>query len=113
MLAARAAGKMPIGTAYYQNIADLEAVVRSARREKALGYEGKTVIHPTHVKPVNEVFTPTAEEIAFARRVIEAYESAEREGKGATTVDGRLVEHLHMREARWMLEVARKAGGLR
>ena len=106
MLAARAAGKMVIGTVYAQNIRDLEAVARSARREQALGYNGKLVIHPSHVEPVNEVFTPTREEIAYARKVIDAFEAA---GRGAITVDGKLIEHLHATEARWLLDVARAA----
>ncbi len=110
MLAARAAGEIPIGTPYAQDIRDLDAVAQSARREHALGYEGKLVIHPSHIKPVNEVFTPTQEEIVYARRVIEAFEAADR---GAITVDGRLIEHLHVTEARRLLEVARKAGALR
>ena len=113
MLAARAAGKMPIGTAYYLNISDIEAVVHSAQRERAMGYEGKTLIHPTHVKPIKEVFTPTAQEIEFAQRVIEAFAKAEREGRGAITVDGRMIEHLHVTEARWTLEAAHRAGVLK
>lgn len=112
MLAARAAGKVPIGTAFHLDISDLEALVRSARRERTLGFEGKMVIHPTHVKPVNEVFTPTREEIEHARRVINAYAAAEREGRGAIRVEGRLVEHMHAEEARRVLEIAHLAGVL-
>ena len=107
VLAARAAGKMPIGPACIQNIRDLEAVARSARRGRALGYDGKLAIHPSHVKPTNEAFTPTQEEIAYARKLIDAFEAA---GRGAISVDGKLIEHLHVSEARWMLEVARAAG---
>ena len=109
LLAARAAGKMPIATPNAQNIRDLEAVARSARRQQALGYDGKMVIHPSHIKPVNEVFTPTQEEIAYARKVIGAFEVADR---GAISVDGKLIEHLHVTEARRLLEVARMAGVL-
>lgn len=113
LLAARAAGKMPIGTAFYMGISNLEAAEQSARRERHLGYEGKTAIHPSHVPVINKVFTPTEEEIDFAQRVIEGFEQAEKEGRGAITIDGRLIEHLHVTEARWTLEAARKAGVLK
>ena len=109
MLAARAADKVPLGSPYTENIRDLDAVARSASRERALGYEGKLVIHPSHVKPVNEAFTPTQEEIAYALKVIEAFEAA---GRGAISVDGKLIEHLHVTEARRLLEVGRRAGVL-
>ena len=109
MLAARAAGMMPVGPACIQNIGDLEAVARSARRDRDLGYDGKLAIHPSHVKPVNDAFTLTQEEIAYARKLIDAFEAA---GRGAISVDGKLIEHLHVTEARWLLEVAQRAGVL-
>jgi len=107
MLAARAAGVMAIGTPYAQNIRDLDAVARQAKRQRDLGLDGKTVIHPTHVDIANAAFTPSAEEIAFAQKVITAYEASDR---GAISVDGKLIEHLHVSEARWALDVARQAG---
>jgi citrate lyase subunit beta/citryl-CoA lyase len=107
MLAARAAGVMAIGTPYAQDIGDLDAVARQAKRQRDLGLDGKTVIHPTHVDIANAAFTPTAEEIAFAQKVITAYEASDR---GAISVDGKLIEHLHVSEARWALDVARQAG---
>jgi len=107
MLAARSAGVMAIGTPYAQNIRDLDAVARQAKRQRDLGLDGKTVIHPTHVDIANAAFTPSAEEIAFAQKVITAYEASD---KGAISVDGKLIEHLHVSEARWALDVARQAG---
>ena len=107
MLAARSAGVMAIGTPYAQNIRDLDAVARQAKRQRDLGLDGKTVIHPTHVDIANAAFTPSAEEIAFAQKVITAYEASDR---GAISVDGKLIEHLHVSEARWALDVARQAG---
>lgn len=107
MLAARAAGVMAIGTPYAQDIRDLDAVARQAKRQRDLGLDGKTVIHPTHVDIANAAFTPSAEEIAFAQKVITAYGASDR---GAISVDGKLIEHLHVSEARWALDVARQAG---
>jgi citrate lyase subunit beta/citryl-CoA lyase len=108
LLAARANGKMPIG-AVYRDVRDLDGLVRSAQREKVLGFEGKMAIHPSHIAGINSVFTPSKEEIAAARRVVEGFEEAERVGKGAVVVDGKLVEHLHATEARMVLERARQA----
>ena len=109
LVAARAAGKMPVGTVF-QRVPDIEGLYAAAHRERDLGYEGKMVIHPSHIGPVHEVFTPSAEEIDYARRVVEAYEASEREGRGATTVDGKLIEHLHADDARYVLDIARQAG---
>ena len=82
-------------------------MARQAKRQRDLGLDGKTVIHPTHVDIANAAFTPSAEEIAFAQKVITAYEASDR---GAISVDGKLIEHLHVSEARWALDVARQAG---
>lgn len=112
LLAARAAGVMALGPAFLY-VHPLEDVVASARRDRVMGFDGKTAIHPSHIDPVNEVFTPTQEEIAYARRVIEAYEAAERDGRGAIKLEGKLIEHLHATEARWLLEAAKAAGVLR
>lgn len=109
MLAARMAGVMAIGTPYAQNVRDLEGVARQARRQRDLGLDGKTIIHPTHVPIANEAFTPNPEEIAFAQKIIEAYEASDR---GAITVEGKLIEHLHVAEARWAIEIARQAGAI-
>lgn len=111
LVAARAAGKMPIGTVF-QDVPNIEGLFRASRRERVLGYEGKMVIHPTHIGPVHEVFTPNAEEIDYATRVVQAYEESERDGRGATTVDGKLIEHLHADDARYVLDIARQAGAL-
>ena len=96
----------------FQNVLDMGGLYSAARRERVLGYEGKMIIHPTHISLVNDVFTPSAEEIGYARRVVEAYEEAEREGRGATTIDGKLIEHFHADDARYVLDIARQTGSL-
>ncbi|MEK7214205.1 MAG: CoA ester lyase [Chloroflexota bacterium] len=109
MVAARAAGAMALGTPWVENIADIEGARRSAQRERRLGLVGKCLIHPTHVQVVNEAFTPSGEEIAYAQKVVTAYESA---GRGAIQVDGKLIEHLHVAQMRQVLDIARLAGKL-
>jgi citrate lyase subunit beta/citryl-CoA lyase len=57
--------------------------------------DGKTLIHPGQIATANEVFAPSAEEVAAARKIVAAFEQPENQGKGAITVDGRMVELLH------------------
>ncbi len=77
-----------------------------ARQGKLFGFDGKTLVHPSQVEPANEVWAPTAEEVDFASRVIEAFEAAEAAGQGVITVDGRMIENLHVDNARRVLAVA-------
>ena len=71
---------------------------------------GKPIIHPSRGEVVNQIFTPTREEVDHARRVIEAFEAAREAGKGASQLDGELVENLHVEIARRILMIAEKAG---
>ena len=98
LTAARAAGIDAID-APYPAYEDPEGYRRSATRASLLGFDGKWAIHPGQVGIANEVFSPTAEEIAAARDSIEVYRSAEAEGVGAIGRDGRLVDAAHMRHA--------------
>jgi citrate lyase subunit beta / citryl-CoA lyase len=85
---------------------DAEGFAASCRQGRELGFDGKTLIHPTQIGPANAAFSPTAEEIARARHIIAAYEDAAADGRGAVRIDGRLVEALHVEEARRMLALA-------
>ena len=71
-----------------------------------MGFDGKTLVHPSQVEPANAAWSPTADEIELAERIIEAYTAAEAEGRGVVTVDGRMVEHLHVENARRTLALA-------
>jgi citrate lyase subunit beta/citryl-CoA lyase len=102
-LAAGEAGAWACDAAY-GNIKDPDGYRTEALAAKRLGYLGKTCIHPSQVALANEVFRPTDEEIAFARRVVEA---AERTGAGAFTVDGRMIDAPFIKRARAVLAVAR------
>ncbi len=92
------------------NINDMATLERQARRAADLGFAGKTLIHPAQVEVVNRVFSPTDEEIAFARKVIEAYERAEAEGKGVSALEGELVEAPVVMRARRILLIAERTG---
>jgi len=107
-IAAKAAGITPIDNVYL-DIADGEGLIAETRQGKQLGYEGKACIHPTQVAPVNAVYTPTAEEVAYARDLVSAFEQAVAEGKGAVAFRGRMIDGPIAEIERLVLERARKA----
>ncbi len=86
---------------------DLEAFRRLCRVGRALGFDGKWCIHPAQVPVVHEVFSPTEEEVAWARRVVAAYEEAQASGRGVITVDGKMVDAASLRMAQATLARAR------
>jgi citrate lyase subunit beta/citryl-CoA lyase len=108
VLAARAAEIRVFDTPYF-DFADAAGLARSARRARTLGFDGKTAIHPAQVQPIHDAFAPTPEEIAHARKVLSALETAAREGRGTAAVDGEMVEPLHATEARRTLARAGSA----
>jgi citrate lyase subunit beta/citryl-CoA lyase len=105
VLGARAAGKVVVD-GVYNDIRDADGFEAECRHGRALGFDGKTLIHPSQVEAANRIFGPTEDELVHAARVIEAFEEAERRGQGVATVDGRLVEHLHVATARRALAQA-------
>jgi citrate lyase subunit beta/citryl-CoA lyase len=105
LVGARDAGK-DILDGVYNDVRDPDGFRAEAEQGKALGFDGKTLIHPSQVEPTNEVWAPTADEVEVSRRVIEAFEAAEAAGRGVITVDGRMIENLHVDNARRVLAVA-------
>jgi malyl-CoA/(S)-citramalyl-CoA lyase len=110
LVACRAYGLRPIDGPY-GDFKDPEGYLAAARRVAALGFEGKWAIHPTQIEAANQVFSPSAEEVAKARRIVEAMAQAAREGKGAVQVDGRLVDIANIRMAQNLLQKAGTIGG--
>ncbi len=105
LLAAREAGKV-ILDGVYNDVKDEQGFLAEARAGKALGFDGKTLVHPSQVEPANTVWAPSDDEIEHSRRVIDAFRVAEAEGRGVVTVDGRMVENLHVANAERILAVA-------
>ena len=108
VLAARAAGRM-ILDGVYNDVRDSEGFATECRQGRDLGFDGKTLIHPGQVEPCNRAFSPSEDELRHARRVIDAFEQAERAGLGVATVDGQMIENLHVQGARRMLALAGEA----
>lgn len=85
---------------------DLHGTSGSARKAATMGYDGKQVIHPDQIEPTRAAFRPSDHDVASARRVIEAMEAAERDGHGAVTLDGRMIDLANVRMAARVLQFA-------
>ena len=107
--ASRAAGIDALDTPWFQ-YKDLDGLEASAFRARQMGFDGKAAIHPSQVPVINRVFSPTAEEIKRARRIVEVMHRAMAEGKNVATLDNEMVEALHLEEARRVLS---RSGELR
>jgi citrate lyase subunit beta/citryl-CoA lyase len=105
LLAARAQGIAALDGVHL-DLADADGFAAACRQGRALGFDGKTLIHPNQIAAANAAFGPDAAEVAQARRLIAAYEAARAAGQGIVVVDGRLVENLHVAEARRILALA-------
>jgi citrate lyase subunit beta/citryl-CoA lyase len=105
LLAARAYG-LAIVDGVYLNLEDEEGFSASCVQGKELGFDGKSLIHPKTVAKANEVFAPSVEEVAWARKIIQAHAEATAQGKGVVVVDGKLIENLHVAAAKRQVELA-------
>jgi citrate lyase subunit beta/citryl-CoA lyase len=94
----------------WMDIHDLDGLRASARQAKQLGYTGMHLIHPSHVPVVNDVFTPSEEDVAHYKGLIEAMEATRAAGGAAVTFGGDMVDIAHEETARAMLEIAREMG---
>lgn len=90
----------------YNDFSDAEGFAREAAQARAMGFDGKTLIHPGQIAPCNAVFSPGEAELARARAIIAAFALPENAGKGAIQVDGRMAELLHLEQANRLVAVA-------
>jgi len=104
-IAARAANVLALDTPYFL-FRDPEGLRHNALASKKIGFKGKFAIHPSQVDIINATFSPSPAEIDYARRVVAAFEAAERAGKGATALDGKVVDVPVVKRARALLEIA-------
>jgi malyl-CoA/(S)-citramalyl-CoA lyase len=113
MVACRAYGLRPIDGPF-GDFNDQDGFIAAANRAAVLGYEGKWAIHPSQIELANRVFTPSEAEVTKARRIMEAMAQAAKEGKGAVSLDGRLIDIASIRMAEALLKKAesiRTSGG--
>jgi citrate lyase subunit beta/citryl-CoA lyase len=103
--AARAYG-LDVLDGVYNDFKDADGFARECAHARALGFDGKTLIHPDQVAPANAAFAPREAEVAWARKIIAAFQQPENTGKGVITVDGRMVELLHAEMARRTVAIA-------
>ncbi len=111
LLAAAAARVQPVDTVYV-DIRDPDGLRRECQEAAWMGFTGKMTLHPDQVSVVNEMFTPTPEEIAESRELIEAFEESHRTGAGVLRFRGRMVDAPHLARAQNILERARQADQL-
>lgn len=109
VLAARAYG-FGILDGVFNGVADAEGFAFECRQGLALGFDGKTLIHPTQIAPANTIFSPSAEQIAEAQRIVAAFARPDNATAGVIQVEGRMVERLHLAEAERLILLARMAG---
>jgi citrate lyase subunit beta/citryl-CoA lyase len=110
-VAARAAGVLALDTPYFQ-FRDPDGLRRDAVAGKKRGFKGKFAIHPAQIEPINEIFSPSPAEIAYARRVVVAFEEAEAHGRGSTSLDGKVIDVPVVKRARALLEMAEKLNAI-
>jgi citrate lyase subunit beta / citryl-CoA lyase len=110
LLAARAAGITQPMDAVFMDFRNNDALRVECELAKRVGYVGKVAIHPGQVPVIHEVFTPTAEEVAYQRKIVEAFDAAVASGSASISVDGRMVDYAVARVARGILERAAAAG---
>lgn len=105
ILATRAHG-LEILDGPYGDIQNIDGFATECAQGRDLGFDGKTLIHPSHIDACNAIFTPPAEEVAMARRIIAAFQQPENAGRGAIQLDGRMVERLHAEMAKRTIAIA-------
>ena len=111
LLAARAHGLAAIDGVHL-DLDDEDGFTGACRQGLELGFDGKTLIHPKTIDSANRVFGPSADELAWSRRIIAAHAEAAAEGKGVVVVDGKLVENLHVENARRIVSLAEQIAAL-
>ena len=103
--AARAFG-LDILDGVYNDLADAEGFARECAEGRDMGFDGKTLIHPNQIGPCNAAFSPSAEDVAHAKKIIAAFELPENRDKGVVQLDGRMIERLHADMARRTVAIA-------
>ena len=103
-VAATAAGVAAID-GIWQDLKDKNGFTKDCQVGRSLGYAGKSVIHPDQIRTVHKIFHPSKPEIEWAKKVCSVYEKSTKKGKGATVVDGKMIDEVHYKRAKALLEI--------
>jgi len=104
VVVSRAVGIEPPVDAVFTDISNLDGLIAEAKLGRQLGFQGKQVIHPRQVEPVNKIFSPTKKEVEWARKVVKVFEEMERKGNAAIQIDGKFIEYPVVERAKRILE---------
>jgi len=110
VLAARENG-IDILDGVYNDISNAEGFAQECAQARDFGFDGKTLIHPSQIEPCNATFSPSAEEVTQARKMIAAFDLPENKDRGVVQIDGRMVERMHAEMARRTVAIAEAIGG--
>lgn len=105
VLVARAYG-LTVLDGVFNDFRDTDAFTQECEQGREFGFDGKTLIHPAQIDPANQVFGVSEEEVEAAQKLVAAFETAAADGKGVAVLDGRMIEELHVKEARRTLAMA-------
>lgn len=105
LLVARAYG-LAIVDGVHLDLDDDEGFAYACAQGRDMGFDGKTLIHPKTIAKANEVFAPSPEDVAWSQKIIKAFEAAQSEGQGVVVVDGKLVENLHVAQAKRLVQLS-------
>lgn len=111
LLAARA-NRIAIVDGVHLDLGDDEGFAYSCKQGREFGFDGKTLIHPKQVEGANKAFAPSAEEVAWSKKIIAAHAEAEAKGEGVVLVDGKLIENLHVENAHRLVALAERIAEL-
>jgi len=94
--------------AIWQDLKDEKGLIEDCKIGKSLGYVGKTIIHPDQILIIHKTFHPNKTELEWAEKVCNTYEKSTKKGKGATTVDGKMIDEVHYKRAKSLLDLANR-----
>ncbi|MDD4334968.1 MAG: CoA ester lyase [Desulfotomaculaceae bacterium] len=106
VVASRAACIEPPIDTVYPDFKDIEGLVADAKAVRQMGFQGKLAIHPGQIEPLNEVFTPTPEEISWAQKIVAVFDEEEAKGQAVFQVDGKMIEYPIANRARRIIDLA-------
>ena len=106
VIASQAAGVQALDTVFFGLLTDMDSFVKEATLAFKLGFKGKLLIHPTQIEITNRIFSPSPEEVAYAGKVVAAFEEAQTKGLGAVSLEGKMIDYMTYRQAKDLVALA-------